>query len=166
MCRSTNVTEGAEGCDFRSTYWTWDNGRRNRVFAHVQLKNKDSLEADINGTFAGPDGDPATEEDRYGDYETYTAGQQQHRRRATTTRTITTSTRAAAGVEDVNYSGQQRNPHGCRDHADSHRADDGAVESAGAPVGRIGCTTRMAGRIGRSRSLPAKPPACCWTALS
>ncbi|MFQ9798477.1 MAG: hypothetical protein ACLR23_05585 [Clostridia bacterium] len=39
-------------------------------------RNKDSLKADINGTFAGPDGDPATKEDRYGDYVTYTAGQQ------------------------------------------------------------------------------------------
>ena len=39
-------------------------------------KNKDSLAADINGTFAGPDGDPATDNDRYGDYVNYTLGEQ------------------------------------------------------------------------------------------
>ena len=69
----TSVTEGAEG-DFH-TYWTWTMGGET-VFLPTFNKNKDSLEADINGTFAGPDGDPATKEDRYGDYETYTAGQQ------------------------------------------------------------------------------------------
>ena len=34
-------------------------------------KNKDSLAADINGTFAGPDGDPDTDNDRYDDYVEY-----------------------------------------------------------------------------------------------
>ena len=37
-------------------------------------KNKDSLKADINGTFAGPDNDPETDDDRYADYHAYAAG--------------------------------------------------------------------------------------------
>ena len=69
----TSITEGAEG-DFHS-YWNWTVGGET-VFMPTFNRNKDSLKADINGTFAGPDGDPATKEDRYGDYVTYTAGQQ------------------------------------------------------------------------------------------
>ena len=41
------------------------------VFMPTFDKNKDSLAADINGTFAGPDGDPDTDNDRYDDYVEY-----------------------------------------------------------------------------------------------
>ena len=68
-----SISEGAEG-DFHN-YWTWTVGGQT-VFMPTFNRNKDSLKADVNGTFAGPDGDPATREDRYEDYVTYTAGQQ------------------------------------------------------------------------------------------
>ena len=55
-------------------YYTWEMGGQT-TYMPTFLKNRDSLKADINGTLAGPDGDPATDEDRYGDYVTYTAGQ-------------------------------------------------------------------------------------------
>mgnify|MGYP006976864682 CR=1 FL=1 len=46
-----------------------------KVFMPTFNKNKDSLAADINGTFAGPDGDPETNDDRFEDYKEYTNGQ-------------------------------------------------------------------------------------------
>lgn len=52
-------------------YWSWETGG-STVFMPTFNKNKDSLTADINGTFEGPDGDPATDEDRYKDYKEYT----------------------------------------------------------------------------------------------
>ena len=47
----TSITEGAEG-DFHS-YWNWTVGGET-VFMPTFNRNKDSLKADINGTFAGP----------------------------------------------------------------------------------------------------------------
>ena len=68
-------------------YWTWTYGG-NTIYMPTFNMNKDSLVADINGTFEGEDGtDGAAEkydeqtgkytdqEDRYSDYETYTEGQ-------------------------------------------------------------------------------------------
>ena len=68
-------TPGASHSFFHSTYWKWTMGG-STVYMPTFNKNKDSLAADINGTFAGPDGDPATENDRYGDYVDYILGQQ------------------------------------------------------------------------------------------
>ncbi len=68
-------TPGASHASFHSTYWKWTMGG-STVYMPTFNKNKDSLAADINGTFAGPDGDPATENDRYGDYVDYILGQQ------------------------------------------------------------------------------------------
>ena len=42
------------------------------IFMPTFNKNKDSLKSDVNGTFAGPDGDPSTKEDRFEDYQEYT----------------------------------------------------------------------------------------------
>lgn len=56
-------------------YWSWETGG-STVFMPTFNKNKDSLKSDINGTFEGPDGDPATDEDRYKDYNVYTNGQE------------------------------------------------------------------------------------------
>ena len=55
-------------------YFTWEMGGKT-VYMPTFNKNKDSLKADINGTLAGPDGDPSTQEDRYKDYVEYIAGQ-------------------------------------------------------------------------------------------
>ena len=52
-------------------YWSWETGG-STVFMPTFNKNKDSLTADINGTFEGPDGDPNTDDDRYKDYKEYT----------------------------------------------------------------------------------------------
>lgn len=57
-------------------YWTWTMGG-SKIFMPTFNKNKDSLEADINGTFAGPDNDPTTDEDRYKDYQEYTDGKKE-----------------------------------------------------------------------------------------
>ncbi len=56
-------------------YFEWEMGG-STIFMPTFNKNKDSLKSDINGTFAGPDGDPATKEDRFTDYQTYTDQQQ------------------------------------------------------------------------------------------
>ena len=68
-------TLGDSHASFHSEYWKWTLGGET-VFMPTFNKNKDSLAADINGTFAGPDGDPATDNDRYGDYVNYTLGEQ------------------------------------------------------------------------------------------
>ena len=68
-------TPGDPHASFHSEYWKWTLGGET-VFMPTFNKNKDSLAADINGTFAGPDGDPATDNDRYGDYVNYTLGEQ------------------------------------------------------------------------------------------
>ena len=67
-------TPGDSHASFHSEYWKWTLGGET-VFMPTFNKNKDSLAADINGTFAGPDGDPATDNDRYGDYVNYTLGE-------------------------------------------------------------------------------------------
>ena len=68
-------TLGDSHASFHSEYWKWTLGGET-VFMPTFNKNKDSLAADINGTFAGPDGDPTTDNDRYGDYVNYTLGEQ------------------------------------------------------------------------------------------
>ena len=68
-------TPGGSHSSFHSTYWKWTMGG-NTVFMPTFNKNKDSLAADINGSFAGPDGDPDTDIDRYADYVTYSLGDQ------------------------------------------------------------------------------------------
>ena len=68
-------TPGDPHASFHNEYWKWTLGGET-VFMPTFNKNKDSLAADINGTFAGPDGDPATDNDRYGDYVNYTLGEQ------------------------------------------------------------------------------------------
>lgn len=55
-------------------YWQWDMGG-STVYMPTFNMNKDSLAAEINGTFAGPDGDPTTREDSYKDYVVYREGQ-------------------------------------------------------------------------------------------
>ena len=56
------------------TYWRWNLGG-STVYMPTFNKDQDSLEADINGTFEGPDGDPTTDADRYGDYHEYQIGE-------------------------------------------------------------------------------------------
>ena len=68
-------TPGGSHSAFHSTYWKWTMGG-STVFMPTFNKNKDSLAADINGTFAGPDGDPDTDIDRYADYAAYSLGDQ------------------------------------------------------------------------------------------
>lgn len=57
------------------SYWTWDTGG-STVYMPTFNKNKDSLVADVNGTYLGLDGivtdDP--DDDRYSDHVTYTLG--------------------------------------------------------------------------------------------
>lgn len=59
-----------------SPYWRWITGG-STVYLPTFNMNKDSLEADINGTLAGPDGKitAAITDDRYLDYVTYILGQ-------------------------------------------------------------------------------------------
>ena len=60
-------------------YWTWDmagdeatgNPTDGVTYMPTFNKNKDSLEADVNGTFGGGDKDNATPEDAFGDYVDY-----------------------------------------------------------------------------------------------
>lgn len=57
------------------TYFEWEMGG-SKIFMPTFNKNKDSLAADVNGTWGGPDGDPETEEDNFTDYQEYTNQQQ------------------------------------------------------------------------------------------
>lgn len=56
-------------------YWSWEMGGKT-IYMPTFNKDKDSLEAEVNGTFAGPDGDKTTDEDRYGDYKEYKLGEE------------------------------------------------------------------------------------------
>lgn len=57
------------------TYFEWEMGG-STIFMPTFNKNKDSLAADVNGSWGGPDGDPSTTEDEFGDYQEYTDQQQ------------------------------------------------------------------------------------------
>lgn len=64
------------GAENRSDqYWTWETGG-STVYMPTFNKNKDSLAADTNGTYLGPDGivTDRRDDDRYTDYTAYTAG--------------------------------------------------------------------------------------------
>ena len=66
---------GVTDCDTPTSklheYFEWEMGG-STIFMPTFNKNKDSLKSDVNGTFAGPDGDPSTKEDRFEDYQEYT----------------------------------------------------------------------------------------------
>ena len=70
---------GVTDCDTPTSklheYFEWEMGG-STIFMPTFNKNKDSLKSDVNGTFAGPDGDPSTKEDRFEDYQEYTNQQQ------------------------------------------------------------------------------------------
>ncbi len=57
-------------------YWTWSTGG-STVYMPTFNKNKDSLQADVNGTYPGPDGivTDLPEDDRYTDHVVYSIGQ-------------------------------------------------------------------------------------------
>lgn len=73
--QSTWTTHYFDATNATDEYWTWTTGEgASTVYMPTFNMNKDGLEDDINGTYAGPDGDPATDEDRYDDYVTYEEG--------------------------------------------------------------------------------------------
>lgn len=57
-------------------YWTWETGG-STVYMPTFNRNKDSLAADVNGTYLGPDGEvwDGPDDDRYEDYHLYTEGE-------------------------------------------------------------------------------------------
>ena len=71
--RSTWTVHKLDTADnkIQEEYWNWELGG-STIFMPTFNKNKDSLAADINGTFAGPDGNPITDADRYQDHYYYT----------------------------------------------------------------------------------------------
>lgn len=82
-------------------YWSWETGG-STVFMPTFNKNKDSLTADINGTFEGPDGNSATDEDRYKDYKDYSLDEEKTANAIYDADTNDVDEGEAA-VEDVNY---------------------------------------------------------------
>ena len=62
-----------------TAWWSWETGGETIYMPTFNL-NKDSLQADINGTYAGPDGTDGENEgddaDRYGDYYEYHDGEE------------------------------------------------------------------------------------------
>lgn len=78
---TTHIPAGEDvtNCDKEGTrlhtYFDWEMGG-STIFMPTFNKNKDSLAADVNGTWGGPDGDPNTEEDNFTDYQEYTDKQQ------------------------------------------------------------------------------------------
>ncbi len=63
-----------DGTDLTTDYWKWTTGGET-IYMPTFNKNKDSLAADINGTYAGSDNNPDTPEDKYLDYTSYTDGE-------------------------------------------------------------------------------------------
>ena len=72
---ATDVTDCDKEGTRLHTYFDWEMGG-STIFMPTFNKNKDSLAADVNGTWGGPDGDPNTEEDNFTDYQEYTDKQQ------------------------------------------------------------------------------------------
>ena len=72
---ATDVTDCDKEGTRLHTYFDWEMGG-STIFMPTFNKNKDSLAADVNGTWGGPDGDPNTEEDNFTDYQEYTDQQQ------------------------------------------------------------------------------------------
>lgn len=68
-------SEPALGGESTRTYRDFDFGG-STVYMPTFNKNNNSLDSDINGTYAGPDGDRLTDYDRYGDYDTYEVDEQ------------------------------------------------------------------------------------------
>ncbi len=69
---------GEDQSNRADAYWTWKTGG-STVYLPTFNKNKDSLQADINGTYLGPDGivtDDLATDDRYSDYIEYFRGQE------------------------------------------------------------------------------------------
>lgn len=64
------------GSNRSDTYWTWETGG-STVYMPTFNRNKDSLAADVNGTYLGPDGQvtDSPADDRYEDYHSYEAGE-------------------------------------------------------------------------------------------
>ncbi len=66
---TTFKLEDEDNSIFRNYFeWTWGGSTE---YMPTFNKNKDSLEAEINGTLAGPDGDKTKSDDAYGDYVVY-----------------------------------------------------------------------------------------------
>lgn len=63
------------GANVSDGYWTWRTGGQS-VYMPTFNKNKDSLAADVNGTYLGPDGQVTDlpDDDRYEDYIRYEEG--------------------------------------------------------------------------------------------
>lgn len=64
------------GTNPSDAYWTWETGG-STVYMPTFNKNKDSLQADVNGTYLGPDGKVTDSpiDDRYTDYSPYAEGE-------------------------------------------------------------------------------------------
>ncbi len=113
-------------------YYTWEMGGKT-VYMPTFLKNRDSLKADINGTLAGPDGDPATDGDRFGDYTEYQVGD---------TKTADAEYDADdndidegdAGVENVNYT-LKNETHTAAETGEAQVVTMAQWKEMGAPVG-------------------------------
>ena len=67
---------GVDKTDPDKSWWTWTTGG-STVYMPTFNLNKDSLQADVNGTLQGPDGmvTDAEDDDRYSDYVTYEDGE-------------------------------------------------------------------------------------------
>lgn len=74
--RDGEFNAGVDKTDPDKSWWTWTTGG-STVYMPTFNLNKDSLEADVNGTLQGPDGvvTDAEDDDRYSDYVTYEDGE-------------------------------------------------------------------------------------------
>ncbi len=68
----TRTPTGGLADEAGEVYWAWDTDGGQTVYMPTFNKNKDSLQADINGTYDGQEGTDVP----YDDYVTYTEGQQ------------------------------------------------------------------------------------------
>ena len=76
----TYVTHYFDAANATDEYWDWTTGGETVYMPTFNL-NKDSLQADINGTYAGPDGvegvnEETGEDDKYTDYVEYADGEE------------------------------------------------------------------------------------------
>ena len=124
-------------------------------------KNKDSLAADINGTYEGTDPDDNV---HYDDYHAYTPGEQK------------TDDAVYDNDDNTTDEGESAvNPDNITTKEETHTAASTlnatvmtmqAWIDAGAKPGPYWVYDVTAGRTGRRQFSPALPPVCCWTAFS
>ena len=151
-------------------YWTWNMGGQT-TYMPTFNKNKDSLQADINGTYDGLSADDDIHYDDYVDYsdpENATKEADAYYDADTNDADEGNGTgNGAGGTIDVNYTAvNEEHTATLTDTATVITMDEWLFWMETPVSATSGYGMKTAGLTGRSPSNPARPPACCWTRSS